>query len=529
MSGDQNCANFLVQYQCGHRSSGTSVLFHRDRMDSEHSDYFDNMPNQFVNYATFTFVIESMAIANGIIKMDAKDNLDEIENEEETNEDLCSATAEIENKFLADEDDETLTVLSSVSSVSDRQTDYGTVDIYDESDVYEITEHAELGRIAKMVMKREGVIFFYICMCVYLYGDLSVYCTAISRTLRDFTWYVPPFPNLTLHFTFSYSTIQPILHNETLTEMDPCWQSFRVSRMFAYRLYVFGTILVLGPFVFFDLHNTKFLQIFTLSFRLLAFTAFVTLTTIALAKGNGDGRPVEANFSNIPNFFGVAIFAFISHQALPSIITPIKQKKHLLSISLVNFLFIAIFYLLICFTGAFTFNHVNDVYALNFVSHKHYSLIPEVPVLTFILPLYPLFTISANFPINAITLRNNLKLLFTSSSESFHSTFWFQRIAFPILTLLPVFCIAITTSNLVWLVSLVGNYTGILIQCVIPSLILIYARRRVKEICESNHLFAQFLNTENKYKSPFGYNVVIYSILIWSIICLCLITANLIL
>lgn len=53
---------------------------------------------------------------------------------------------------------------------------------------YEITERVEMGKMATMFFSKTGVKLFYICITVYLYGDLSIYAAAISKSLRDISW-----------------------------------------------------------------------------------------------------------------------------------------------------------------------------------------------------------------------------------------------------------------------------------------------------------------------------------------------------
>lgn len=61
--------------------------------------------------------------------------------------------------------------------------------------------------------------------------------------------------------------------------------------------------------------------------------------------------------------------------------------------------------------GVFTFSDLQDTYTLNFEAIKGESIVPEVGFLQYFLPLFPVITLSTNFPIIAITLQNNLKTL----------------------------------------------------------------------------------------------------------------------
>ena len=33
-----------------------------------------------------------------------------------------------------------------------------------------------------------GTYLFYVCIVIYLYGDLAIYATAVPKTLRDVAW-----------------------------------------------------------------------------------------------------------------------------------------------------------------------------------------------------------------------------------------------------------------------------------------------------------------------------------------------------
>ena len=91
-------------------------------------------------------------------------------------------------------------------------------------------------------------------------------------------------------------------------------------------------------------------------------------------------------------------------------VTPINRKRHISKLLLSDYFLILMFYLLLAFTGIFAFEEINDLYTLNFQPK------PGEPwylaIIHYFLSLFPVFTLSTNFPIIAITLRNNLKTLF---------------------------------------------------------------------------------------------------------------------
>ena len=97
-------------------------------------------------------------------------------------------------------------------------------------------------------------------------------------------------------------------------------------------------------------------------------------------------------------------------------VTPISKKKNINTLVFADYFIILLFYFLLAFTGIFAFEEINDLYTLNFQPD------PEEPwymkVIHYFLSLFPVFTLSTNFPIIAITLRNNLQTLFLTEGKA---------------------------------------------------------------------------------------------------------------
>ena len=220
-----------------------------------------------------------------------------------------------------------------------------------------------------------------------------------------------------------------------------------------------------GPFGFFNVTKTKYLQIFTSLMRWLAFTAMVTLACIRLSNGN-IYHPKSFVLDGIPNMFGVCVYSFMCHHSLPSLgkswiycikfwcsviyqlfsykihilsivscflVTPIRKKKHLFGLVFMDYFCILVFYFLLAFTAIFAFDELNDLYTLNFQPNPGEPIYKLV--VHYFLSLFPVFTLSTSFPIIAITLRNNLKALFLTEGRMYS---WCTRqCVFPLLALIP--------------------------------------------------------------------------------------------
>merc|ERR1719350_1683714 len=193
--------------------------------------------------------------------------------------------------------------------------------------------------------------------------------------------------------------------------------------------------------------------------RWAAFLVMVALACVALSSST-PASPPSTRISGLPNLFGVCVYSFMCHHSLPSLVTPISNKKKLYSLILGDYLLILGFYFLLAFTGIFAFTDINDLYTLNFQPSA------DDPWLLYachcFLSLFPVFTLSTNFPIIAITLSNNLKALFLTEGRMY--SYWTRTVVFPLLSLVPPTCVAMATHSLEFLVGITGSYAGAGIQ-----------------------------------------------------------------
>lgn len=244
----------------------------------------------------------------------------------------------------------------------------------------------------------------------------------------------------------------------------------------------------------------------------------IVLVTIRLSEGKGRGHPKLATIENVPNLFGVCVYSFMCHHSLPSMVTPINKKNKLFSLIGADYILILFFYCLLSFTGIFAFDKIEDLYTLNFqpTSCSNSDSITNIVFIQYFLALFPVFTLSSNFPIIGITLRNNLKSLFHREKRPYP---WIvDRIVFPLLTIFPPVFIALATNSLEFLVGVTGSYAGSLIQYVIPAALVYYSRK------ETN--LALGLGVKNKHSSPFIHTFWVIFVLVWAVACLSFVTFN---
>ncbi|XP_071256866.1 transmembrane protein 104-like isoform X3 [Salvelinus alpinus] len=419
----------------------------------------------FMSYMTTTFVIEAMAAANAQLRWKRRE-------QEEVQD-------------------------------SDSTSDYSDDDVRGRSEPE-----------TRPILSVLGVNMFYICMVVYLYGDLAIYAAAVPISLMEVACG---------NHSCSAGSVK---YDDT----DLCWGP--VTRKDAYKVFLSIFTVMLGPFVFFDAQKTKYLQILTSLMRWIGlglwpllgifisvtFTMMIILALIRIGKGRGEGHPRMAQISGVPNLFGVCVYSFMCQHSLPSLVTPISDKRRVGTLVVCDYVLILGFYGLLSFTAIFCFDSslLHDMYTLNFTDNCD---VLDIPALRYFLGLFPVFTISTNFPIIAVTLRNNWKTLFHRDGGTYP---WVvDRIVFPLITLVPPIIVAFCTHNLESLVSITGAYAGTGIQYVIPALLVYYGRRHLVPMLGTDEV--------NKHQSPFRHTFWVWFVVVWATFCLMFVTANIIL
>jgi len=339
---------------------------------------------------------------------------------------------------------------------------------------------------------------FYICLVIYLYGDLAIYGAAVAKSLRDVACSYKP-DNVT----------SPL----NISESELCWPGHTQTRLDAYRIFLAGFVSTIGLFVFCNVTKTKYLQIVTTLMRWQAFIVMVALAILTLVN-ESPASPPTSKISGLPNLFGVCVYSFMCHHSLPGLVTPISNKKRLYSLILGDYALILSFYFLLAFTGIFAFRDINDLYTLNFQPSSTDSWF--LFYLHIFLSLFPVFTLSTNFPIIAITLSNNLKSLFLTEGRMY--SYWTRTVVFPLLALVPPTLVAMATHSLEFLVGITGSYAGAGIQYIVPAALVYYARQEAGA--------ALGVGVRNHHKSPFKHWMWVIFVQMWAITCIVFVTWN---
>lgn len=254
---------------------------------------------------------------------------------------------------------------------------------------------------------------------------------------------------------------------------------------------------------------------------ILAFIFMISIALKLLITDGAKGHPVSMNIYGIPALFGACVYSFMCHHSLPSLLAPIRDKLSVRRILCADYLVICLFYLLLAMTGIFAFERLEDLYTLNFIPDQtddHSFSADLLLAIDYFLALFPVFTLSASFPIIAITLRNNLQTLCLDMSRFESYNYFVRRILFPMLAVIPPFAITYFTESLTSLVAFTGSYAGAAIQYIIPIALVHYARNTCRELLGSG--------VTNDFQSPFRSPYWLVFVLLWSLGCVALVTLN---
>ncbi|KAJ0177076.1 hypothetical protein K1T71_007085 [Dendrolimus kikuchii] len=437
----------------------------------------------FMSFMTATYVIETMACANAVLKWK---RLQAIKRDSIQDHDSDEGPSNSQNNF--GDLEEPLVCGETIPSR-----------------YYSLDRRVELGEMANIFLSKTGCIMFYCTLCIYLYGDLSIYSAAVAKSVMDVI--CSPLPS---NMSNAPDWQELICFNSTASEPGA------YTRIEIYRIALLTFIAFIGPFVFFNVQKTKYLQLLTSGMRWLAFTIMISMAIHLLIGRGPQGHPPAFDITGMPTLFGACVYSFMCHHSLPGLISPIRGKNRLGLHLAFDFTLISVFYLLLAFTGAFAFKQLNELYTLNFVPTDNDNIF--LKIIEYFLTLFPVFTLSTSFPIIAITLRNNIQSLFLDTTRLESYNFVLRKLLFPIITIAPPILLTYFLEDISILIEFTGSYAGTGIQYLIPTFLVVSARRHCSTLLG--------LGVANKYKSPFSHVAWAIFVLLWSFVCIILVSVH---
>ncbi|KFD48234.1 hypothetical protein M514_10877 [Trichuris suis] len=484
----------------------------------------------FMSFLNMTFVVEVLSAVGATVKMKRVRSLN---------------AASINAPVHLEDDEEHCAIRKRIDTSNDEE---GQSNEALSEDFFDITERIELGRAVNILLGYVGWLFFYTCLILYLFGDLAIYGAVVPKSLMNaICTYVPDtLDNQTSGFS------------PNLSGNLPCWksESIDLTRFNVYRIIVTIFGMVLGPFVFFGMTQTRYYQCVASFLRWLSFTIMIVWATCRVILYWQLSGLVPARMDQFTNLFGTSIYSFMCHHSLPGIVTPMKTKRNIYHLTAVVYCLVLLFYLAVSLTGVMAFRHVEDVYVLNFfqlrVEDPRWNVLGAV--VRYFLVLYPVFTISSNYPIIGITLRRNIDILLfptnpskkeptaryglttevdvASSQEllvgsNANEVASFQQqtkilhvlrsVFLPLLVVTVPLSVALFTDDVEVLISATGSYAGVGIQYIVPTWLAWKVRRSYKALYEA---------MPTNYLSPFRSTAWLVLSFCWALFSIAIVTVN---
>uniref|UniRef100_A0A1I8B2P7 Aa_trans domain-containing protein n=1 Tax=Meloidogyne hapla TaxID=6305 RepID=A0A1I8B2P7_MELHA len=304
------------------------------------------------------------------------------------------------------------------------------------------------------------------------------------------------------------------------------------------------------------------------------------MATNLLLRDGPKGHPPPINFHSFGSLFGVAVYAFMCHHSIPGLISPIRGIKNNFNKKL--FLIYSLIYLFYCalsLTGSFAFEHTQDIYTINFLHEQteHFNIWDSL--IDYFLALFPVFVLTSSYIIVAITLCNNMRVLFKLINErfgrifnnlnntenigennniednepllgneynnnilpeeeqqpiNFHSSnilnssqiinspikLFLSKYGITLIILLIPSLISMNTDNVLLLASITGSFPGVGVQYILPALLILSARRALFTKIGSNTIPLNLLS------SPFKHWLWPIGILCWAIFAILIVSLN---
>ncbi len=474
----------------------------------------------FISVVACTFIIESLALKNAILKQE-NSILERaiLENEQEQKDLLDKEEKGEEQKEEKDKDRPTfISKTSLATNIEEIQNDKdkkevllnqdddlikGNVpeeDIIERSNTLYIYKRFEISKLSESLPKL-GYYFVVLTIIFYLYVGVTSNGIIAGNNLKD-------------------------IIGKTIGIEMPGYSYYIIVVCF----FIITIIIALN--------NIKHLKKFSMFIMIMR---FVIIFLILGSCFYSMGKYGVASFSNIPKFdisnitvmIGNSLFVFMSHHSIPGMVENFTPQKRLIKLLIIGYLFSLLFIVVYSYVGLFAFSDPNyscdkehpfpiaiqSTFSSNFLG---------LPVIGYIINYYPILNVITS-GMQLITLRNNIleaiagcnrelsrKLNFAEQSGFFSLV---KNFCFNTIVALPPIAIGLSLQNIQSLMKYFSSILGFLLMLVVPVLVVERYRslfhKRKYQFTDLNRSFLT-----NKYGTFFiiFMSVVIFSLIIFGFI-----------
>lgn len=330
-----------------------------------------------------------------------------------------------------------------------------------------------------------GYIFL---ICVYMY----IACWSYSSVFASSMTSVVPIPKLSYGLNCDiYSDFMPL------------------NCEYAYIIYMALFAAIVVPIGCMDLTEQVIIQAILCIFRFVAVGIMFITTIVAMyyepySPKEGLEPPYLSyktlfNFAGFGTLYPTVVFAQLLHHSVPGLIQPVNEKKHVRKMFFFGILTTFGLYTLLGITSALYFGtDVKPQITLHWKDYNGYSFSGGptpiwAKIISYTVVLFPVVDIASSFPLNCVTLGNNIYATLPDSVTNYKRSRFIKIMCRIISALPPIFLGSIWRK--LDLIVKIGGTLGFFIAFVIPAIIQITSRRKV----------AQFFGPESK-RTPYSWH-----------------------
>ncbi|KAL0486267.1 11 TM domain-containing transmembrane protein [Acrasis kona] len=342
--------------------------------------------------------------------------------------------------------------------------------------VFHITHRKfEMNELCKMFLGTPGKLLYELCVCLYLYGALWSYGSVFAESMALF---------IPLPIKGWYTCDVALDHSSTCNNL--------------YMIYIGIFALMVVPLTCLNLTEQKSLQVVLTIFRYVALGLMIVITAVNIGADPYSRfseqphitmeptGPYKSSF-NLATFLGLSIlfptciYSQILHHSIPGLSQPARNKKRLNTIYGSTFITTLLFYVILGIVLVIYYGpNIRSTCSLNFGFWR--AGVPfggPIPgwatAISFLIVLFPAIDVISAFPLNGITLGNNLHTGFFASRPNLMNKRWIQ-IIFRMVAAVPPLIGALFVRDLSKILSYVG-LVGFIITFVFPPILNIVSRR----------------------------------------------------
>ncbi|KAL9658360.1 hypothetical protein ABK040_015680 [Willaertia magna] len=330
------------------------------------------------------------------------------------------------------------------------------------------TKRYEINELCRLFLGIPGKIIYEVALCLYLYGGLWSYAAVFAESMASHV----PLP-ISGWFTCN-------VYTDTSVTCD-----------ILYKIYIGIYAIIVIPLTCLNLTEQKPLQIFLTIFRYVALALMIVTIFVSIFVDPYSRYPENPHFAMerhppyvsptslaLPSGFyillPICIYSQILHHSVPGLCEPVKNKKHLPGIFTSTFITTLLFYCLLGIVLAVYYgDNIQATCSLNFSFYrggKPFGISAPwwADIIIYLIILFPAIDVLSAFPLNGITLGNNMHAAFFSGTK------WMEnrkiQVAFRILAAVPPIIGGCFVKNLDSILKYVG-ILGFLITFVFPPLL----------------------------------------------------------